>query len=489
MAPRPGSDWAFLLALIKIIFENGWIQKEACNRALGVEKIKDLAEYANLENLTSRCDLPIAAIRDVAERFALSPTGFCVARTGVSITENGSIGIWLAEILNLITGRIDCKGGKVFNQGVSDMPMRSSRTSPQTEVPSRVRGLMPVIECRSICELPDEINTPGPGQVRALFIHSGNPVVCGPDGKALDEALQKLDLLVAVDLVQRESHRHAHWLIPGEHFLERDEFMVALPGLQDQPFAQYSHKAVDLPGTVQPVWKFWADLALSLKVPVFGRPSAEVITENFHPEHMVKQMVNAGGRVTWEELINAPHGLIYGDKDYGKLQEHLLTPEKRIQCHTDVFEKLLRQRLAERIELPSKAFPIQLITRRLRGMMNSWLAETTGMIGTRCSGDMVDINTSDAASLGIAGGQDVVVRSEISSIRAIARVSNGVRPGVAIMEHGWGSRVFDPTGENPPEVHGVNRNLLVSNEDLDPLAGVPRLNGMPVSITPIAPGK
>jgi formate dehydrogenase len=162
-----------------------------------------------------------------------------------------------------------------------------------------------------------------------------------------------------------------------------------------------------------------------------------------------------------------------------------LTPDKRIHAHIQDFENILKQRLTEKPGAQSAAFPIQIVTRRLMGMMNSWLAETTGMSGTECSGDFIEMNTEDAASLGISDGQQVEVRSTVSSVRVVARVSDHVRSGVAIMEHGWGSRIFDPAGENPPEVYGVNRNLLVANDDLDPLASVPRLNGMPVQIVVI----
>jgi formate dehydrogenase len=287
---------------------------------------------------------------------------------------------------------------------------------------------------------------------------------------------------VAVDLVQRESHRHAHWLIPGEHFLERKEFNMLLVPFYDQPFAQYSHQVVEPPKTVQPVWKFWADLALALEISVFGKPAADVLTPQFHPELMVKEVVDTSGKITWDSLVNSPHGQIYGAREYGRFREHVLTPDKRIHAHIQDFANLLKQRLTEKPKPQSAAFPIQIVTRRLMGMMNSWLAETTGMSGTECSGDFIDMNTEDAASLGISDGQQVEVRSTVSSVRVVARVSDHVRSGVAIMEHGWGSRIFDPAGEKPPEVYGVNRNLLVANDDLDALASVPRLNGMPVQI-------
>ena len=58
------------------------------------------------------------------------------------------------------------------------------------------------------------------------MINCGNPVVSGPDGAKLDDALAQLDLLVAIDFVQRESHRHAHWLLPAVHWLERDDLLA-----------------------------------------------------------------------------------------------------------------------------------------------------------------------------------------------------------------------------------------------------------------------
>ena len=86
---------------------------------------------------------------------------------------------------------------------------------------SRLRDRPMVAGAHTLCELPDEITTPGPSQVRAMVINSGNPVISGPDGAKLDAALAELELLVVVDFVQRESHRYAHWLLPAVHWLER----------------------------------------------------------------------------------------------------------------------------------------------------------------------------------------------------------------------------------------------------------------------------
>jgi len=48
--------------------------------------------------------------------------------------------------------------------------------------------------------LPADIEEPGEGQVRALVMLCGNPVLSAPGGARLERALQKLDLLVSFDI-------------------------------------------------------------------------------------------------------------------------------------------------------------------------------------------------------------------------------------------------------------------------------------------------
>jgi formate dehydrogenase len=50
-----------------------------------------------------------------------------------------------------------------------------------------------------------------------------------------------------------------------------------------------------------------------------------------------------------------------------------------------------------------------------------------------------------------------------------------------VIEQGWGSRVFSPHSA-AERVQGVNRNVLVASDDLDPLSNIPRLNGTPIRI-------
>src|SRR5690242_19061644 len=135
---------------------------------------------------------------------------------------------------------------------------------------SRVAGRGMVAGAHALSELPDEITTPGPGQIKALLINCGNPVVSGPDGAKLDKALSQLDLLVAIDFVQRESHRHAHWLLPAVHWLERDDLLAFTSNMHDEPYLQYGRRAVEPPPGARQEWRIFVDLAIAMRRPLFG---------------------------------------------------------------------------------------------------------------------------------------------------------------------------------------------------------------------------
>lgn len=494
---RPGEDWALLLALIKVVFEQGWEHRADCEEASGVATIRAIAQGTSLETLSARCEVPVATIRDIARRFATAETAVCVARTGVSQNRNGTLGEWLSHVLNLVTGRIDRKGGRYYQPGVFKNTLKLlNQMTPVVTRPSRIGGHLQVGGSYPLAILPDEIETPGQDQVRALFINSGNPVISGPDGQRLDAALAKLELLVSIDFFQRESHRHAHWLIPGSHFLEREEFYALFGVLFERSYAQLARAAIEPRDGIREEWAFWRDLAVAMDIPFMGlrgmntliRASRWVARRSgdphlaFNPRWIWAGMIKALGIVKWKDLVNKPEGFFYLEHGYGRLRAALQTPGGKIQAAPERFVSILRQRLAEPLPAPSPEFPLRLVNQRRDNMMNSWLVETVKQ--RRVYGDTVDVNPQDAQARGIVEGQAVQVGSRTGRIALKARVTDEVPPGIVSIDHGWGSRVFDPTGREAPTVQGVNRNLLVAADVFDEVAGTPNLNGTQVQVAP-----
>ena len=499
IAPLPESDWALLLAIIKIIFDNEW--DNAPKQYLdGLAALKSQAQSADLHALSQLCDIPQNTIFSLAEQFAKAPRAMAIGRTGVSQGRNGVLALWLVQALNLITNRVEQEGGIYYAAGILDFLKAGDALFPPSNAISRLRGNKNIAGSHSIAELPDEITTPGEGQIRALIMNSGNPVVSGPEGDKLDAALSQLECFVVIDHFQRESHRHADWLIPGDHFLERTDIHPLLQALSPSPRAQMSRAAVELPDGMRYEWEFLRDLAIAMNKPfVMGKQWLNPVVKasiklatwtgkknyGFSPTWLSRVLIRSGGRFKWKDIQNAQHGL--GDvntrPEFGALFKKLTTASGKVNIAPPPFIELLNKRVNEAPE-DTSAYPLQLIGRRRMKMMNSWSVETsmTGMKEQEMSGDSIEINTEDAKRFGISDGQLVTVSSASNQLQAKAKLSTDIRRGVAVMEHGWGYRTFDPkTGEGTYN-GGVNRNILVSNTDVDPLSRVPRLNGTRVNV-------
>lgn len=497
---RPGQDWALLLGMVKVILDEGLEHREDCrDRVTGLADLRALVADCDVDDLATRCDLPRPDIERIAREFATAPRAMAVTRTGVSLHTTGTAAEWLGHVLNVITGRMDRPGGRRYERGYVDA-LRLAALAKPVDHRSRVQNRTMVAGHHGLDELPDEITTPGRGRIRALVINAGNPVISGPDGAKLDKALQQLDLLVAIDLVQRESHRHAHWLLPATHWLERDDLLALTSGLHDEPYVHYGRRAVDPPGDAREEWRFFLDLTLAMRRPFLGirgvngfiratRTAARLTRRPglaFGPHWMDRLLVASSRRISWRGVMSRPHGWVFGEREFGRLYEALRTDDRKIRLAPPELVARTRELLAQPHPQPPAAMPLLLANRRHRHSMNSWLNDLPGLHPAG-KGNAALLNPADAAALGIIDGDRVRVFSAVGEIELSAVVSDRPRPGIVVVEHGWGSRVLDPRGGGAPESFGVNRNLLVGGRPVDPLSQTPALSSTYVGVARIPP--
>jgi formate dehydrogenase len=499
LAVRPGQDWALLLALVKVILDEGLEHREDCSGlATGVPELRRLVADADLDELAARCGIDRARIEVIAREFAAARGAMVVTRTGISLHAAGTIGEWLGHVLNVITGRMDRPGGRRFEPGYFDA-LRLAELAKTKPHLSRVAGRDMVAGAHALAELPDEITTPGPGQIKAMLINCGNPVISGPSGAKLDDALAQLELLVVVDLVQRESHRHAHWLLPAAHWLERNDLLAFTSNMHDEPFIQYGAKVVEPPTEAREEWQIFVDLAIAMRKPLFGvkglngfvKATRRVAALTRRPaiafgphwlDHLVVRMSRRfnGHRLTWRELIDNPHGIVLGPREFGHFRDALRTDDNLVHAAPPEFIARARELLAAPTPTAPEGYPFTLGNRRRRHSMNSWLNELPGLHPAG-KGNGVLIHPDDAAGLGVSDGDRVRVFSPFGEIELPAELSERLRRGYVVVDHGWGSRIFDPRGRAEPQSFGVNRNLLVG-DDIDPLSQTSALSSTFVGV-------
>ncbi len=248
-------------------------------------------------------------------------------RLGVTQSVFGTPAYWLVHALNIATGRLDEEGGVMFATPAFDLPVIGARTTDLIGYDrwrSRVRGIPEFSAELPVATLADEILTPGDGQVRALVLYAGNPVLSAPDGSRLEAALEDLELCVAVDYYITESTRHADVILPPTSPLERDEFDVVFPAVSVHNWVRWSPAAVPAPeGSMSD-----ADILLALLARVWRRTpktrrtasAREKVFRGLFPKRFVDLGLRAGpygarkGRagLTLAKVMRAEHGLDLG---------------------------------------------------------------------------------------------------------------------------------------------------------------------------------
>ncbi|MET8750964.1 molybdopterin oxidoreductase family protein [Streptomyces sp. NPDC004667] len=250
LAPRPGSDALLLAALAHTLLAEGLSAPGALARH--TEGLRELAAALGSftpEAVAPACDLKAAEIRTLARDLAAAPTAAVYGRIGSCTVEYGTLASWLVDVLNILTGNLDRPGGALF-------PLPATGPRPRAAGPgrgfalgrwhSRVSGHPEAKSELPIAALAEEIETPGPGRIRALIAIAANPVLSAPDGRRLDAALAGLDFMVSVDPYLNETSRHAHVVLPPPPPSQSAHHDFAFNGFAIRNQVRYTRPAVPL---------------------------------------------------------------------------------------------------------------------------------------------------------------------------------------------------------------------------------------------------
>ena len=113
---------------------------------------------------------------------------------------------------------------------------------------------------------------------------------------------------------------------------------------------------------------------------------------------------------------------------------------------------------------------------------NSWMHNIKVLVKgkPRCT---LHVHPDDAATLGLTDGGPARVRSRVGEVVVPVEVTDGIRPGVVSIPHGWGHGVAGTSMRVAAEYAGVNSNILTDAAVVDPLSGNAILNGIPVEVS------
>jgi anaerobic selenocysteine-containing dehydrogenase len=490
LAVKPGEDVALLAAIVNVILSEGRFDQAFCQQHVdGLDALRAAVAGMTPEIAAARAGVSAEAIIGAARIFADARRGIASSGTGPEMSGDGTMIEYLLASLNIICGRFVREGEpasppRVFTAQVP----RHAAVNPPMQLwgegfaASRFRGLTQLGEEMPCNVLADEILTPGDGQIKALIVVGGNPVVAFPNQLKMVAAMEALDLLVTIDIRESATSRHADFVLAPSMCLERDDITNLSEWWHETPYARYATALIPPPGDTLDEWEMFWEIARRMDVPLkFAGGEAPMSVRPGKAE--ILDLIAAGGLVSPSQVRDdTPDGRA---KVYAELAPVVLPaagsaePARFTLTPDDVIAQL-RARLTHTAD-PALGF--RLTSRRTKHVFNS-SGHQYAALKAKGSSNFAHMNPDDMAAIGIADASPIEIASAHGQVFGLAKASPDVRPGVISMAHAFGD--FD-TGLDGLHAHGNSTNRLVDETiGYDPITGQSQQSAIPVSVRKVA---
>ncbi len=461
---KPGSNIAMLNGLTNVILEKGWDNKEFISRRTeGFEEFKEHVAAYDLKRVEKLTGVSKDKIIEAARLYSHADKAMIVYGLGVTEHQTGTENAMAIANLALVCGHIGRPStgimalrGQNNVQGASDLgplpatlPGYQSVTDPAHRAKfEKVWGVPvdPKVGLKSV-EMLDRACL---GKFKGLYILGEDPAQTDPNVHEVRKALRSLDFLVVHDIFHTETTKHAHVILPGASFAEKEGTFT-----NGERRVQRVRKAIEpLAGMAE--WQVITKLANLMGYPMTYNHPSDVMDE-------IARLVPSYGGISFERLETESLQWPCPTKDH----------PGTTTMYTDLFARpggLAQFMVLDHKgsgEVPDKKYPYVLITGRIREHYNN------GSMTRRVKGimelvpeELVEINPADATKLKIKDGEMITVTSRRGKVKAKAKVTSRSQKGNIFMTFHFDNALT---------------NILTS-EHKDPIAGTPEYKACAVKI-------
>ncbi len=508
---RPGTDAAFLFALLNTLVEENLVKPgPLAGFTDGLDEALSAISSFTPERVADITGIDASTIRRIAREFAAADGAAAYGRIGLSIQPFGTLCQWAIQLLNIATGNLDRAGGVLFTTPAVDLiggpnskpghyAVWKSRVSQRPEF----GGELPV------SALAEEILTPADADsktnIRAMITIAGNPVLSTPNGGQLDRALGQLDFMVAVDFYINETTRHAHVILPPTCGVEHDHYDLIFNIFAVRNIARYNEPVVPKPVGTLHDWEIYTELGkrlavrlnaktgpnmrpdqivdLGLRIGPYGKDQGHSPAMAFVKMKAEAVLAKLGlmpsSGLSIEYLKSQPHGVDLGPLQ-ASLPARLQTQDKRIHC---LIPELINDipRLERELFESKPNGELRLIGRRHVRSNNSWMHNYERLVKGKARHQLL-MHPLDLESRQLRDGQMVRVKSRVGQVEVEVQASDSMMPGVVSLPHGWGHTRNGVRMQVAQKHAGVSVNDLTDDLCNDVVSGNAALNGVPVSV-------
>ncbi len=435
---RPGSDLAFILAMLNVIVSEGRYNKEfVANYTLGFDKLEEHVKTFTPAWAEQETEIPAKDIVRIAREFSdAAPRAVYYAGRRSSWYRNDFHTRRAQAILNAIVGSWDREGGMVPNGKIAlgeylflpwDDPVAPRVDEMGKNFPLAAKGDGAYLKLR------ENVIAGTPYPVKAWMVHKQDPMNALPDQARTLQMLQQMDFVGVIDVQMSDTAWYADVVFPESTYLERTDPVEVLSGIV--PVVVYRQQVVKPVHDTKTTLEITQGLAKRLGLSQYF---------DFTMDQWVAAQVKELPLESPLEYMKK-HG-VYVPQDFPKYGS-TLNPEHRFITKSgkiEIFSERLQE--ANYDPLPVYHAPEQppagkfrLITGR-RAYFTHANSTNNAWLNPFAPENSLWLSPGSADRLGIASGDMVEVASSVGTARLKAKVTQEIRPDCVFMLHGYGKR-------------------------------------------------
>ncbi|MDA8231479.1 MAG: molybdopterin-dependent oxidoreductase [Magnetospirillum sp.] len=439
---RPATDYALNLAIIHEVLADGLYDRKFVARWVsGMDYLAEAVRGCTPEWQEAHTGIPAAELRAFVREIAedapnvIFHGGWMTARHRQSFYVSRT-----AYILNVLMGAIEVPGGVVLAKGPADLGRKGLNrlTAGMPEVrEERVDGAgrrLPHIDPAAglLHRLFAAMECGAPYPITAYVAYRHDPLTGAPDPEAVKRALDRLDLLVAIDVNYSETAWYSDVILPETTYLERGGIIATLPG--PKPAFAIRDQALAPRFDTRPAW--WIFREVLRRLGLGGRFDFDGIEDIWR--HQLE-----GTGVTLDDLrakgvVPLAERPVLFDREDGL---RFPTPSGTIEMRSAVLDK------AGLPSLAPFAAPAELDEGEFRLLFGRTAVHTHGQtMNNPLLHDMrpdnpVWMHPDRAAALGIADGDAVEISRGGTAVVTTVEVTPLIHPEAVFLFHGYGRTV------------------------------------------------
>ena len=457
---KPGSDSAFMLAVLWILINENLIKRDFIEKyslgfdlleqyvlgiSDGIEKTPQWAERI--------CGLPASEIRLFTNKYSSATVSALLPGLSLQRAIGGENADRLGAVLQLATGNIGIMGG-------------STGASVWNKLEKPQLGKLPVPSNNKRKQVPvylwaDAINKGKsggyPSDIDFIYNVGGNYIGQGSDtGKAI-KAFEKADFSVTHDYFLTDTAAYSDVVLPVTTFLEREDLIST-----SNNFIFYSAKAIEPIGEAKNDYWIFSQLAERLG---FSQSYTENRTESEWIELFLSQSeINNIEDFKSKGFYTGKNPMRVGLSSFieDPLSNPLNTDSGKIEIASESFQKLGGTLLPDHILIQtSEKYPLRMISPHEKYRIHSQNDNISSM--KKLCDDRLWINVTDAERRNIENEEIVIVVSQEGLIKVAAYVTDKICEGTISLNQGVWVRT-----KNENE---ANVNYLTSTKPAKPSMG------------------